>query len=231
MTYDNIYSSPRKKIERFRFDKEVVDVFDNMITRSVPGYLTIVQMISMMANNYVQPNTSIYDLGCSLGKVSNAIRQKCATPIIAVDSSEEMVQSAQKNLQGLSDIQVICEDVCKTKIENASVVIMNFTLQFIPREKRQQLLEKIYAGLHPQGIFILSEKIQNSTLQIDLHQSFKKDQGYSQLEIEQKKRALQNFMLLDSKDEHLQRLHSVGFTKNELWFQCFNFVSFFSQKC
>ena len=231
MTYDNIYRSPRKTIERFRFDKEVVDVFDNMITRSVPGYLTIVQMISMMANNYVQPNTTIYDLGCSLGRVSSAIREKCDAPIVAVDSSEEMIQSAQQHLKNLSNIKIICDDVCATEIKNASVIIMNFTLQFIAREKRQQLLEKIYAGLHPQGIFILSEKIQKTPLQIDLHQKFKKDQGYSTLEIEQKKRALQNFMLLDTQEEHVQRLQQVGFTKNELWFQCFNFVSFFSQKC
>lgn len=231
MTYDNIYHSPRKTIERFRFDQEVVDVFDNMITRSVPGYLTIVQMIAMMANDYAQPDTTIYDLGCSLGRVSSTIRKKCATRIVAVDSSKEMVQSAQQNLKDLPNIQIICEDVCATEIKNASVVIMNFTLQFIPREKRQQLIEKIYAGLRPQGIFILSEKVQKSSLQIDLHQNFKKDQGYSTLEIEQKKRALRDFMLLDTIEEHLQRLQQVGFTKNELWFQCFNFVSFFSQKC
>ncbi|WP_372371054.1 carboxy-S-adenosyl-L-methionine synthase CmoA [Candidatus Uabimicrobium sp. HlEnr_7] len=232
MSYDDIYHKPRKNVQRFCFDKEVVNVFDNMITRSVPGYQTIVQMISMMAEKYTQQNTCIYDLGCSLGTVSDAIRSKFDAPIIAVDSSLEMIECAKKNLSSYDNIEILCGDVCDIDITNASVIVMNFTMQFIPRQKREKLLRKIYNGLVPNGILILSEKIQeNTNLLIDLHLNFKQDQGYSLLEIEQKKQALQNVMVIDSVEQHQQRLQKVGFCFNQLWFQCFNFVSFFSQKC
>lgn len=235
MTYDDIYKEPRK-ITNFTFNEEVVNVFENMIGRSVPGYNTIVQMSAVIAHRYAKSQTKIYDLGCSLGAVSKAIREKNDLHIVAVDSSQEMIVRCRQKLRNLPAIEIVCEDVCDTNINNASVVILNFTMQFVPREKRNALLQKIYNGLCKDGVLLLSEKInhtpkKNNDLQRDLHHNFKKDQGYSELEIDQKKRALQEVMLLDSIEDHQQRLANIGFKHNEIWFQCFNFVSFFCQKC
>lgn len=231
---DNIYQEKLDNVGNFIFNKSVVDVFDDMIVRSVPGYETIVNMLAMFTHKHAQPNTNIYDLGCSLGTVSKKIMQKCKNKIIAVDSSSEMIKRCRQNLLN-QNVNIICDDINNVPIENASVVILNFTLQFIHREERASLLKKIQKGLQKNGILLLSEKIDDEQkdreLQMNFYQDFKKGQGYSDLEIEQKKVALKKIMLLDSMQTHQERLESVGFHHNIVWFRCFNFVSFYCQKC
>ena len=120
-------------------------------------------------------------------------------------------------------------------IENASMVVLNFTLQFLPLEDRKLLLAKIYNGLLPDGALIISEKLafddaRQQALQVDLHHAFKKAQGYSELEISQKRTALENVLIPETFAQHQQRLKSVGFSSAELWFQYFNFASFIALK-
>ena len=130
---------------------------------------------------------------------------------------------------------MIKADIRDIEIENASVVVLNFTLQFLSPEDRYSLLEKIYAGLRPGGILILSEKyvFENQTaheLLIDLHHDFKRANGYSELEISQKRSAIENVMRPDSIESHKQRFEKIGFSSYEVWFQCFNFGSMFAIK-
>ena len=132
-------------------------------------------------------------------------------------------------------IKVLCDDIRKVEIENASMVVLNFTLQFLPRADRLALLKKIHQGLNPNGILVLSEKFtfENETMNellIDLHHTFKRANGYSELEVSQKRTALENVMLTDSIETHKQRLQEAGFSQIELWFQCFNFGSMIAVK-
>ena len=127
------------------------------------------------------------------------------------------------------------QDILETKLENASIIVLNFTLQFIPKAERTILLQRIYDALIPGGVLILSEKItfadeNKNHLFTELHHAFKKSQGYSDLEISQKRTALENVLIPESAETHLQRLHGVGFQKTDLWFQCLNFASFFAIK-
>ena len=71
--HDNIYAKALNKVDDFKFDESVVDVFPDMIQRSVPGYETIVHTIGELAKIAVTPNTVVYDLGCSLGAVSLSV--------------------------------------------------------------------------------------------------------------------------------------------------------------
>jgi tRNA (cmo5U34)-methyltransferase len=236
---DTIYRSKDEPVKPFEFNKRVVDVFPDMIERSVPGYPLTISMISVMADDYVQESSNVYDLGCSLGTVSLAIQQglknkKCN--IKAVDNSQAMIDACIENIPNDDqDIEFILEDVLDTEIVNTSVVVMNFTLQFIPVEQRKSLIEKIYQGLLPGGVLILSEKImfdndaENETMN-QLHHHMKELNGYDKLEIASKREALENVLVPESIDTHLERLKSSGFEDAFIWLKCFNFVSFVAIK-
>ena len=238
---DTLYTSPIDSLTSFRFDEAVVDVFPDMIQRSVPGYHAIISAIGLLAERYAQEHSVCYDLGCSLGAATLSMRHKISTQhckIIAVDSSEAMVRQFQQNLKqdnGGVDVDVICKDIRDITINNASVIVLNFTLQFLPIEDRLEFLKKIYQGLLPGGILILSEKlrfedIRQQELQTDLHHTFKKSQGYSDLEISQKRSALENVLLAETFVTHQQRLKDAGFSSAEVWFQYFNFASMIALK-
>lgn len=238
---DDIFSSPLAEVVDFVFDEKVVDVFSDMINRSIPGYSTIINLIGVAAQQYVKPKTKLYDLGCSLGAASLSMR-RCISEegceIISVDNAAAMIERLDKILQrdtGQIPVQTLCADIEDVEIINASVVVMNFTLQFIPIHGRQRILDKIFNGLNIGGCLILSEKLafadayENET-QTNLHHAFKKMNGYSELEIAQKRSALENVLIAETKEIHLQRLHETGFRQVIPVFQCFNFASFIAVK-
>jgi tRNA (cmo5U34)-methyltransferase len=233
---DTLYRSVDNPVKPFEFNKRVVDVFPDMIERSVPGYPLTISMISVLADDFVKQNTNIYDLGCSLGAVSLAIQQglvgkKCS--IIAVDNSQAMIDTCIKNIpQDKQDIKIefVLEDVLQTEIVNASVVVMNFTLQFIPVEMRSSLIKKIYEGLLPGSVFILSEKVmfndesENNTMN-HLHHHMKDLNGYDKLEIASKREALEDVLIPETIETHTSRLKTAGFENAFVWLKCFNFIS------
>lgn len=236
MSKDTLFSAPIEKLGDFTFDESVAEVFPDMIQRSVPGYSNIITAIGMLAARFVTEYSNIYDLGCSRGAGILSIRrnvEKSGVKIIGVDNSEPMVERCRRHLEAYhSDIpvEILCDDIRHIEIKNASMVILNFTLQFLPREDRLALLRKIYQGLNPNGVLVLSEKFtfEDHTINellIDLHHTFKRANGYSELEVSQKRTALENVMLTDSIDTHKARLKQAGFSQVELWFQCFNFGS------
>ncbi|MBO1520029.1 carboxy-S-adenosyl-L-methionine synthase CmoA [Oceanisphaera pacifica] len=233
---DHIFAAPIAQLGDFNFDQNVANVFPDMIKRSVPGYSNIIAAIGMMTARFAQPNSNLYDLGCSLGAATQEMRRNLAQPnctIVAVDNSSAMLERAASHLATFkSEVPVTLTeaDICDIDIENASVVVLNFTLQFIDPNQRQALLQKIYQGLKPGGVLILSEKFisTNDTvneLLIDLHHDFKRANGYSELEVSQKRTALENVLRPDTPEQHKARLARVGFEHIDMWFQCFNFGS------
>lgn len=238
---DDLFASPLGNIPRFAFDQAVVDVFPDMIQRSVPGYQTIINLCGELAARFVQADSNCYDLGCSLGASSLAIRQQIQQPgvsIIAVDNSAAMLARCQTLLQSdqaATAVELVEADICDIEINNASLVVMNFTLQFIAIEKRQALLEKIYAGLNPGGCLVISEKLlfepeSLNQLLSELHHQFKSAQGYSDLEISQKRDSLENILIPETLETHINRIKACGFNSASPWFQCFNFASLVAVK-
>lgn len=238
---DNIYASPLARMVDFRFDERVADVFPDMIQRSVPGYGTLITNIGIIAGHYAQNGSDCFDLGCSLGAVTLSMRQRIKADncrIIAIDNSAAMIERAQRIItEDNNRVPVVLkqEDIAESSITNASVVVMNFTLQFIDPALRDDLIKKIYAGLQPGGALIISEKLafadQNSQhIQQQLHLDFKRANGYSDLEISQKRSALEKVLIPETAAAHHQRLQKAGFNQTEQWFQCFNFASFIAIK-
>ncbi|WP_250654982.1 carboxy-S-adenosyl-L-methionine synthase CmoA [Alkalimarinus coralli] len=238
---DNIYASPLDRVTDFAFDDAVARVFPDMIQRSVPGYTTIIPMIGLITERYAKPDTNCYDLGCSLGASTLAMRhglKNTQCKLVAIDNSEAMIKRCEHYIEldnGATPVDLRCDDIRNITIENASVVTLNFTLQFIRQADRPKMLKSIANGLRKGGALILSEKVHFSpTAEQEaleaLHYDFKRANGYSDLEISQKRSALEQVLIPETIEEHKQRLLDSGFSEALVWYQCFNFVSFLAIK-
>jgi len=234
---DRVFAKPLSDVKAFEFNEDVTRVFQDMITRSVPGYELLLQMIALYASVFVRDKSNIYDLGCSLGEVSRLIAEqtrKLDCAIIAVDNSPSMIRKCQQ-FGDSGNIDWRCDDIQNIEISNASMVVLNLTLLFIDRDQRQSLITGIARGLNEGGVLVLSEKVvldpelENQRM-VQLHQAFKKMQGYSDLEISQKRTALEDVLLPDSQALHQQRLKQAGFSEVYQCFRCFNFVSYLAIK-
>ena len=229
----------KSDIVDFRFDEKVVSVFDDMVKRSVPGYESMIQMIGLLTRSYGQDNSNYYDLGASTGATTLAMslnNNHSNVCFVAIDNSAQMVEQCKKNLvDKINNLEVICSDINDICIENASIVVLNLTLQFIDIDKRAHLINKIYQGLKPGGALIISEKIHvddsdEQARLTELHLNFKRENGYSELEIAHKRQSLENVLLTETSSDHLKRLSKSGFDKSVCYFQCLNFASFLSVK-
>ncbi|OTA16321.1 tRNA -methyltransferase [Xenorhabdus vietnamensis] len=247
---DSLFSAPIANLGDWSFDERVAEVFPDMVKRSIPGYSNIISMIGMLAERFVTPNSQIYDLGCSLGAATLSIRRAISAEnhnadartdgcrIIAIDNSPAMIRRCRRHIDSFKasiPVEVIEQNILDTDIQNASMVVLNFTLQFLHSDDRQKILDKIYAGLKPGGVLVLSEKFnfedeQIGELLFDMHYDFKRANGYSELEISQKRSMLENVMRTDSVETHKSRLKKAGFQHVEVWFQCFNFGSLLAIK-
>jgi tRNA (cmo5U34)-methyltransferase len=237
---DDVYSMPMSSIAAFRFDQSVADVFQDMIERSVPGYGLVLQLIGILAEKYGQQGTRAYDLGCSLGASTLQLRRHLpgSCHVIGVDNSEAMVSRCKANLSrddSAPTYEILLEDLRDTNIQSASIVILNFTLQFVPDEQRKNILTHICEGLNSGGILLLAEKVKfedpaEQALMTTLHHDFKKQHGYSHLEISQKRAALENVLLPNTERQHRRRMRDAGFSVVEQCIRCLNFSTFLGIK-
>lgn len=238
---DTIYAQKHTALADFRFDETVAAVFPDMIKRSVPGYSHIIGVIGILADQYAQPDSHIYDLGSSLGAATLAMRHRIHAPgvrIIAVDSSAAMVARSQDYLDVEDSpipVQTLCADITELDIQNCSFAVLNFTLQFIEPQKREQTIRNIYNGMKPGAALVLSEKLSfedriQDQLMISHHHDFKRANGYSDLEISQKRQAIERVLIPETATAHIERLHQAGFKTVTQWFQSFNFASFLAIK-
>lgn len=237
MSRDRIYSDAGGNPAPFEFSDDVVRVFPDMIRRSVPGYDLLLELTGIMMRDAVRPGTRVYDLGCSLGAATLAARRSIQAEnveIIAVDAAAPMVERCREGLaEDNSVVPVTVEqaDIIDLDLDNASVVMMYYTLQFIPPERRDTVIGNIYRGLRPGGVLLLAEKLrsEDETEQDWItarHHDFKRQQGYSDLEIARKRQALENVLVPDTRDEHHLRLKAAGFSRVHDWLHCLNFAAF-----
>jgi len=235
---DEIFKKYRD-ISSFTFDYEVTEVFDDMVLRSVPGYKLMIELVGLMSRIYVKPNSNIYDLGCSTGSVTKTILENSNCndiKIYAVDSSKDMIKKCKKNLKkDCSKINFINQSIEDLKIKNASMVVMNLTLQFIKPSVRQIVINKIFEAMNQGGVLVISEKILENNQLLgrqfhNLHERFKKENGYSSLEIAQKRTSLENYLVSDDEKKHIHRLKCAGFKSVLKLMQCINFGTFIAIK-
>ena len=239
MSDDRIYMTD-EGAEPFRFNARVAAVFPDMLRRSIPGYAASLEAIGSLAARYVRPETACYDLGCSLGAATVAMRQGIRAPgcrIVAVDTAPAMIARCREILDdeiratpGKTAVDVVEADIRDIPIENASMVVLNYTLQFVPPGDRDVLISRIAAGTNPGGILVLSEKVVDDnpameTLLVDLHHEHKRRNDYSALEVARKRAALENVLVPETVAVHRRRLQQAGFAHSAVWLRYFNFVS------
>ncbi len=233
---DQIYARGPAEVTPFEFSESVVRVFPDMIERSVPGYRQLLELTPLMVRDAAIADTNVYDLGCSLGAATLAARRAIQAPgvkIIAVDSSPQMASRCRQIVaedNSIVPVEVIEADLCSVPIEQASVVLMYFTLQFIEPARRDALIARIASGLVPGGVLLLAEKLRfgpERQAWLDAHHhGFKRAQGYSDLEIARKRQALENVLIAEDRETHHRRLRAAGFELVVDWFQCLNFACF-----
>ena len=236
---DELYQKAKGGEGTFRFDGSVVEVFDDMIRRSVPGYGLTLEMIGVVAQKaFGAAGGTAYDLGCSLGASMFPILGHTDAHVIGVDLSADMLAQAEQTLaQNFPKrYQLHQGDLAEFEFsDSARLVVSNFTLQFLPIGQRYALLQRMYDALEPGGVFLMSEKFttddsSSNELLRDLHHTFKAAQGYSELEIARKRDAIENVLVPETANTHLERLSSLGFENPVCWYQCFNFASFLAIK-
>jgi len=235
MSRDEIYSNREDPAAPFEFSEQVVRVFPDMIERSVPGYRLLLDLTPILVKRAVQPDTRIYDLGCSLGAATLAARRAVQQPgvrITAIDNAPEMVARCRQIVaedNSRVPVEVSEADIRDVEIENASVVLMYFTLQFLQLEQRDELVQDIFRGMTSGGVLLLAEKLafepaDHQKWMDEHHHDFKRAQGYSDLEIARKRQALENVLVPETRQAHHRRLKNAGFREVHDWFQCFNFT-------
>jgi tRNA (cmo5U34)-methyltransferase len=237
MSKDEVFRDARGNPGSFRFDESVASVFPDMLRRSIPGYEATIEAIGILARRHVTAASRCYDLGCSLGEASWAMRNGIAVDgceIHAIDNSPAMVERCRERAAagGTRTPVIVTEaDLREIDVINASMVVMNYTLQFLPVTDRLDVIRGIRDGMTDDGVFILSEKVAEEdpvldTLIVDLHLDFKRANAYSELEISRKRSALENVLVPEPVSVHLERLRQAGFSHAGIWMKHFNFVSF-----
>jgi tRNA (cmo5U34)-methyltransferase len=235
---DKVFDKHLSPGTAFEFNQEVADVFDDMVSRSVPFYDEIHRILLDIVDRACPQMEKVYDLGCSTGTtisiLSKHIEDRDTQPhFVGVDNSESMLVKCREKVTsaGVNDCALHCQNIEDTDISDADLVIMNYTLQFLDPDKRLQVLKNIYQGLREDGIFMLSEKIRVNEehvqeLLTELYYDFKRRNGYSELEIAQKREALENVLRPITPEEQLAALRDAGFTKVDMIFRWYNFASY-----
>jgi tRNA (cmo5U34)-methyltransferase len=241
MKRDTLYDDRRQPVPPFEFNDQVASVFDDMIQRSIPLYHEIILRQAQLIKTCYQPGSRIYDLGCSTGNLGAAVcRAMDDAPflMVAVDNSAAMLErydQRRNKLSGGAQIELRNDNIARTAIEDASIVVINFTLQFLSLADRDRVVDRVYRGLRPGGMLLFAEKIihadeELSDLQQAFYYRFKRENGYSDLAIAQKREALDKVLIPETVADHLKRVSGAGFRRMDIWLKWFNFCAWMCVK-
>ena len=227
--------------EDFDFNERVVEVFDDMLDRSIPFYHEVIKATALLLSLHLKTGDTVCDLGCATGtpllEFTRLLKDENFR-FIGIDSSPAMIEKARLKTELYSQEESISyyqEDITKLDMPETGAFILNYTLQFIRPLRRQALLKRLYENLKPGGLLILSEKTICSDKRlnrsfIDIYHRFKRKRGYSELEIARKREALENILVPFTVKENQTLLHNTGFAPVTPFFQWFNFSSFVAIK-
>ncbi len=238
---DKVFANPLGQINDFTFDDAVATVFDDMVSRSVPMYGEIQRMLAELALAFMGENSAVYDLGCSTGTTLTVLHKALSTEarLIGIDNSIEMLEQCRGKLVELglgNSIELRHGDLDEgVEIRDASVVFLVLTLMFVRPLNREKLMRQIYAGVRDDGCLLVVEKVLGNgslfnRLFIERYYAYKRRMGYSELEIAQKREALENVLIPYRLEENRELLLSAGFRSVDVFFKWYNFAGFIAVK-
>ena len=236
MEHDKVFNKPIEK--KFEFDEAVASVFDDMLSRSVPFYDEVRKLVIALILTEEAEGKKVLDLGSSTAKFLLDLHSKMQTgmKLKGLDNSQAMLDRAEQKCQAFgANIDLELADMLTYTYSQEDIIVANYTLQFIRPMQRMELVKKLYDGLNEDGIFIFSEKVvfKDKKLDkdlIDIYYDYKKEQGYSEYEIAQKREALENVLIPFTIEENIQMCKDAGFRSVDTIFQWSNFVTFVSKK-
>ncbi len=236
MKQDKVFSKPIEK--KFEFDEAVASVFDDMLSRSVPFYDEVRKLVISLILAEQKEGLKVLDLGSSTAKFLLDLHSKMEEKmqLKGLDNSQAMLDRAEQKCQAFgANIDLQLADMLSYVYKEEDIIVANYTLQFIRPMQRMELVKKIYDGLNDDGMFIFSEKVvfKDKKLDkdlIDIYYDYKKEQGYSDYEIAQKREALENVLIPFTIEENIQMCKDAGFKNVDTVFQWSNFVTFVSKK-
>ena len=228
-------------VEDFTFNDNVAEIFDDMLNRSIPFYGPVIDGMAELTRLFARPGVTVYDLGCSTGTTLLELARRLPEKNLrftGIDNAPAMIDKAKRKSEMYStgsSITFLQDDITGVDLPHAGVILCNYTLQFIRPMVRPQFIRRIYDSLPDNGLLFLSEKVINHDKKlnrtfINIYHSFKRQQGYSELEISAKREALENVLVPFSIEENMDLVTQAGFTSVEPFFQWFNFVSFIAIK-
>lgn len=237
---DEVFKKRLQVIEDFKFNDIVAEAFDDMVTRSIPFYDEIHKIVVDLSRFLYLDGKRVYDLGCSTGTtisiLSKFLSEQGIFPhYVGIDSSESMLKKARVKLDSVTNLELICSKIQEIEFKESALIVMNYTLQFIPQDDRLGILKKMAESLQDNGMLLLAEKISCESdrvhnLVTDLYYDFKRRNGYSELEISQKREALENVMIPISMNEQISMLKDAGFSRAEMIFRFYNFALYLAVK-
>ncbi|MBF0350143.1 MAG: carboxy-S-adenosyl-L-methionine synthase CmoA [SAR324 cluster bacterium] len=239
---DELFKHPESS-KKFEFNEAVANVFEDMLSRSIPFYQEVLRLTGELTLKFCHPGSVIYDLGCSTGTLIHYLADLIApfripVTIKGIDSSQAMLDKARSQSNSSHEplaIEWICGDIQTTPILKPTVIILNYTLQFVSPETRQAFVTKLHAELEPGGLLIMSEKLRSDQLVVreletECYESLKRRHGYSEIEISRKRQALENVLVSFSLEDNLSLLRNAGFESSGIAFKWHNFATFWAVK-
>ncbi len=239
---DKVFDFRDKAVSDFRFDKNVVTVFDDMVSRSVPYYDEMQRMSAELAGDFATEGSNVYDIGCSTGTTMIAYDQKIKPQNVTLrglDHSHDMLARAREKLDAAKLSHPYELEYCDLnkgiQLENASVISLILTLQFTRPLYRERMMQQIYDGLNENGALILIEKLTSedtifNRLFIEHYYEYKRKNGYSDMEISNKREALENVLIPYRMEENFDLLKFAGFKKIDVFFRWYNFCGIIAMK-
>ena len=233
---DKVFSKPITK--QFEFDEDVAVVFDDMLERSIPFYKEVIDLTCKTICLHLKEGASVVDLGCSTANTLLALHKKSnkSYHLLGIANAEAMLHIARQKVHAYgASIELVDADITQVELSQHDAIIANYMLQFIRPLQRPEFVAKIYEALNPNGLFIFSEKIvfedkELNKQMIDLYYDFKRQQGYSDFEIAQKREALENVLIPYTEEENKAMLKNAGFSTIETIFKWGNFATFIAKK-
>jgi len=226
---------------KWQFDAEVTDVFEEMLRRSIPQYDVMRKAVFEIAARFAREKTAIIDLGCSRGDALDPLvnRFGAYNRFVGVEVSQPMLEAARKRFQGYIDCGVVSIRDMDLRHqfppERASVILSVLTLQFTPIEYRLKIVREAFNALIPGGVLILVEKVLGTSADLDamlvgLFHGMKRDNGYSQEEIDRKRLSLEGVLVPVTASWNEQLLHQCGFSEVECFWRYLNFAGWVAVK-
>jgi len=227
-----------KIVKKFEFDEAVASVFDDMLSRSVPFYDEVRKLVIALILIEQKEGKKVLDLGSSTAKFLLELHNKMDVKmqLKGLDNSQAMLDRAEQKCQAFgAKIDLELADMLTYDYRNEDIIVANYTLQFIRPMQRVELVKKLYRSMNENGLFIFSEKVVFADKKldkdlIDIYYAYKKEQGYSEYEIAQKREALENVLIPFTIEENIQMCKDAGFKNVDTIFQWSNFVTFVSKK-